>query len=245
MNTIASFRQSIAETVRENTLNEANWRNESWKKPWESMNQDVLNDAFKQHGLIKEIFSSVGDIVQRMCKSMSRIEKKKTEQAPGRENYFKVVSDLVAGRIHCEVNDIPKKIDRIREIVLANNGVMHVRGSSEKRPYGFSVDTEGKFSDITQYVYVYLEKVGYPIEFQIGHEFASYTFTVDSAIRDNKNCGKVDLWTDNFYNDVKGYILDKANGIEPRISKSAIQAKADAIHHNNVPEALQTILNKL
>jgi hypothetical protein len=167
-----------------------------------------------------------------------------TEQLLGKENYFKVVSDFVAVRIHCNVNEIQQKIDRIREIVLANNGQMHVRGSSDERPYGFFMNTEKKYIDITQYVYVFLEKVGYPIEFQIGHEFASHTFTIDSALRDNPSCGKIDLWSQNFYTDVKHYILNKANGIEPE-SKIQIQAKVREIHQNHVPENLQIILNQI
>ena len=100
------------------------------------------------------------------------------------------------------------------------------------------MDTDKKFTDITQYLYVFIEKVGYPIEVQIGHEFASHTFKIDSALRDNPNCGKVDLWSKNFYGDVKNLILAKAN-------INYMLAKAEKIHPNNVPEELQEILNKL
>lgn len=167
-----------------------------------------------------------------------------TEQTPGRENFFKVVSDFVAVRVPCEVTEIQGKIDRIRDIVLANRGQMHIRGASTERPYGFFMTQDKKYTDITQYVYVFLEKVGYPIEIQIGHQFASHTFTIDSALRDNKECGKVDLWKDNFYSDVKKFILDKANGEKPGLTE-AIQAKAESLHQNKVPVGLQEILNKL
>jgi hypothetical protein len=63
-------------------------------------------------------------------------------------------------------------------------------------------------------------------------------------LRDNKECGLVDLWNQNFYGDVKKYILDKSNGENPG-SKDAIQAKAAIIHENNVPQKLQEILNQL
>jgi len=244
MSSVLIFKEYLESTVKKLTLNESNWNSEEWKKIWARINQDVLNDAFDQHELVCSIFSDIGEISQRNCKSIVRVEKKKTEQAPGRENYFKVVSDFVAVRMHCDVKEIQGKIDRIREIILAEGGQMHVRGSTTTFPYGFFMASDKKYTDITQYVYVFLKRVGYPIEFQIGHKFASHTFTIDSAIRDNKECGKVDLWRENFYSDVKNYILAKSNGENPG-SIEAIQDKAVNIHQDTVPKELQEILDKL
>lgn len=241
---VGDYKVSLAEVVKQNTLSESNWRSEDWKKTWIGLNQDVLNDAFNQHGLVKDIFTDIGEIAQRNCKSLPRVEKKMTEQSQGRENYFKVVSDLVAIRINCDVSEIQGKIDFIREIVLADGGQIHIRGASDERPYGFFMNIEKKYTDITQYIYVFMEKVGYPIEFQIGHQFASHTFKIDSALRENKDCGLVDLWNKNFYSDVKKCILDKSNGLDIG-SKEEILAKAQDLHQNNVPGELQEILNKL
>jgi hypothetical protein len=239
-----SFRDSLATTVKALTLDESKWKSEDWKPTWNGINQEVLNDAFNQHGIVRTLFSDLGEITQRNCKSIARVEKKMTEQSTGRENYFKVVSDFVAVRVPCEVTEIQGKIDRIREIVLANGGIMHVRGSSNERPYGFFMTPEKKYADITQYVYVFLDKVGYPLELQIGHKFASHTFTIDSALRDNPTCGKVDLWKNNFYGDVKKHILDKANG-EQVASKEALITKAKDLHQGNIPEDLAQILSKI
>lgn len=238
---VSDYKNSLAETVKQNTLDESNWRSEDWKNIWKGLSQDVLNDAFNQHSTVRAIFSDIGEITQRKCKSMARVEQKMTEQNVGRENFFKVVSDFVAVRIHCNISEMQKKIDLIREIILKEGGQFHVRGSSIERPYGFFMNTDKKYTDITQYVYVFMEKVGYPIEFQIGHKFAAHTFTIDSALRDNKECGLIDLWTKNFYSDVKKYILDKSNGENPG-SKEEIQAKAEEIHSHNVPRELQEIL---
>lgn len=238
------FRTAVAATVRELGLNEANWKAEGWKNLWSQVDQEVLNDAFNQHGSIRLIFADLGQIDARNCKNIARVEKKMTEQPAGRENYFKVVSDFTAVRIPCGVTEIRTKIDRIKDIVLEQGGQMHIRGASGERPYGFCMSPKEEYLDITQYVYVFLDKVSFPIEFQIGHEFASHVFTIDSALRDNPSCGKIDLWSKNFYTDVKNYILNKANGIEAG-SKEQIQAKAEEIHQNNVPENLQLILNKL
>ncbi|MBA2367745.1 MAG: hypothetical protein H0V82_01825 [Candidatus Protochlamydia sp.] len=244
MNSVNGFKDCLAEVIKETTLNESNWRSENWKKPWDSVNQDVLTDAFEKHNLVRSIFVDFGEIIPRNCKSISRVEKKMTEQPTGRENYFKVVSDFVAGRVHCNVNEIQTKIDYIRKIVLENNGQMHVRGASNERPYGFFMNADKKFTDITQYVYVFIEKVGYPIEFQIGHEFASHTFTIDSALRDNRDCGKVDLWDKDFYGKVKSYILAKANNEVPG-SKEEINSVCAEMHKNSVPAELQQILDKI
>lgn len=238
------FKALLAEAVSQNTLNESNWNSESWKNTWASVNQDVLNDAFSQHGLVQSIFSDIGEMTQRNCKSVSRVEKKMLEQTKGRENYFKVVSDFVAIRLHCDVSEIQKKIDCVREIVIAHGGQIHVRGFSNERFYGFFMNADKVYADITQYVYVFMEKVGYPIEIQIGHKFASHTFTIDSALRENKECGKVDLWNKNFYSDVKKYILDKANGENPG-PKDGILIKAEDLHQNKVPQELKEILNNL
>ena len=240
----STFRGSIAKTVGELSLAESNWKLPEWQKLYPTISQEVLNDAFSQHGTVRGMFADIGELTQRSCKSFARVQKKMTEQYPGRENYFKVVSDFVAVRVPCEVTEIQAKIDRIKEIVLENKGAMHVRGSSAERPYGFCMGPDKKFTDITQYVYVFLEKVGYPIEFQIGHPFAAHTFTIDSALRDNPTCGKVDLWKNDFYTDVKKYLLAKANGEVPT-PKEGILAKAAALHDQKIPQELEVILNKI
>ncbi len=245
VSSIDSFKSALADVVKNTTLNEKFWALESWKGLWENINQSILEDASKQHALVASIFSKLGNISARNCKSLARVQKKMTEQRAGRENYFKVISDFVAIRVHCEVSEIQSKIDHIREIVLGKNGVLHIRGSSEERQYGFFMDPERTYTDITQYVYVYLKEIGYPLEVQIGHEFASHTFTIDSELRDNPSCGKTDLWNGDFYGDVKSHILDKANGVSPKVSTEQIHEKALKMHENNVPKDLRSILSKI
>jgi hypothetical protein len=244
MDPVSNFKECLINVVNETTLNESNWLSENWKKPWDLINQNVLNDAFEKHGLIRSLFQEIGNIIPRNCKSISRVEKKKTEQRSGNENYFKVVSDLVAARIYCNVNEIQSKIDQFRKIVAENNGQMHVRGASDERPYGFFMKSEKEYVDITQYIYIFLEKVEYPIEIQIGHEFAAHTFSIDSALRDNPKCGKVDLWNENFYGLVKKYIQDKANAQDPG-SKDEINTVCEKIHKGDIPLELQKILSNI
>jgi len=114
------------------------------------------------------------------------------EQQSNRKNYFKVISDFLAVRIDCDVNQIKDKIDYIKNIVTSNKGYFHIRSSSIERLYGFFMESNN-FRDIVQYMYAYVEQIGYIIEFQIGSEFATETFKINSALRDDPNCGKVDL----------------------------------------------------
>jgi len=172
---------------------------------------------------------------------MARIEKKTQSLSPGN---YKVLSDFVAVRLNCKLEEIASKIEIIRAIVLEKGGSLYVR-RSWLSPDQAAFHDGKKFTDITQYVYAYLPEVGYPIEFQIGHIFAAHTFTMDSALRDNPACGKVDLWTDNFYKRVKAYILEKANGQETTDSLDAIQTLAQHIHNGQTPRELQLILQSM
>jgi len=248
MKATTDFKTQLANTIEELTLNEQSWGSEKWKSIQPLISQSTLNNAFENHNLILSIFPKFDDIITRKCKSIERVQKKMTEQIQNKENYFKVISDFLAVRIHCEVNEIKNKIDYIKEIVNLHNGYFHIRGSSEERPYGFFL-SDSKYTDIVQYMYVYLKEIGYVIEFQIGHEFASYTFTINSTLRDNPKCGLINLWSEDFYDDVKKFILNKTNNIEGNIIMSDILIKANKIHQNNilnkVPNDLLVILNRL
>lgn len=241
-----TFKNSLKQTIQKNTLNASNWKADSWRLLIQYVNQDILNDAFAQHDKLKNMFGSIGTIVPRKCKQMSRIGQKTDEVRERGGEYFKVLSDFIAGRNHCEITAIPDKIDKIREIVKNHNGTVYVRGESEERPYGFCMDKDKKFTDITQYAYVYVGEIGYPVELQIGHEFASYTFTNDSALRDNPECGAVDLWKDGYYNMVKTYLLNKANGV-PIVAgnKYDIWDRGFQLHNYKVPDEFKGILERL
>jgi len=240
------FKDILKETVVSNeSLNSKNWKSDVWKSLASKIDQDVLNDAYNQHSSVKTIFNSIGTIIPRKCKKMSRIALKTAEVSERGGEYFKVISDFVAGRIHCKVEEIPSKIDELIQIVKDKNGYMYVRGESEYNKYGFSM-CGNEHTDITQYIYVYLEDVGYVTELQIGHEFATYTFTVDSMLRDDPECGRVDLWKDGFYGRVKNIILKQANNVklEPG-EKYEMLDDAQYMHDFKLPQDLKTILNKI
>lgn len=239
------FKSDLKQVVKTESLDSGNWKSESWLKLIHNVSQDILNDAFNQHDKLCDIFDDttyvMGDeihIVPRKCKKISRIHKKTEEITEKGGEYFKVLSDFIAGRIHCEVREIPGMVDKIKSIVNDHNGTYYVKGSNEEHPYGWC-KRDGKYTDITQYIYVYIEEIGYPIELQIGHEFASLTFTIDSALRDDKDCGMVDLWTDDFYGKVKSYLLMKAN------LKKDILTTVTKIHNGRIPPELGHLLNKM
>lgn len=238
-----NFKNELSNVIEELSLSESFWNSLKWKSLFPFINQEVLTDAFEKHDIIRSMFPKL-DIITRNCKSITRVEKKMTEQRLNRENYFKVVSDFIAVRVNCDVDQIREKIGYVKWITNLNGGDILIRGQSSNQPNGGFMNS--KFVDITQYVYVYLKEIGYVIEFQIGHEFASHTFAIDSALRDNPNCGKIDLWDDGLYDDVKTYLLNEANGdINNRDAKSNILIKANDIHQNNIPDDLLNIFDKL
>ena len=241
---IPEFKSSVREVVKEIGLVESAWESDRWKGLWNKVSQDVLDDAFGRHRLFQSLFADIGPVVPRKCKSLARVRKKMTEQLVGGKYYFKVVSDFIAGRIQCDVPKIPEKINGLREIVQKNHGVMFVRGSSATRPYGHSRQEDGTFLDIVQYVHVFIDAIGYPAELQIGHPFAFHAFTIDSAIRENPTCGKVKLWAKGFFQDVRIYLLNKANKKDPGAKKPLFK-KAAELHGGKVPEDLQRILDAL
>lgn len=71
-----SYRSCMASTITELGLQETTWNSEGWKKAWNGINQEILDDAFRQHDLVRSIFSDIGEITQRNCKSLARVEKR-------------------------------------------------------------------------------------------------------------------------------------------------------------------------
>ena len=229
------FKQQLKNVIKECSLHANNWKNEKWLHLIPDITQIILDDAFAQHDKLNNIF---GIFEPRRCKQITRIVQKTGEISARGGEYFKVLSDFVAGRIHCNVNEIPFILDKITQIVDSHNGVYYIKGSTTDQPYG-GCQKDGKYTDITQYIYVYIEEIGYIVEFQVGHEFAALTFSIDSELRDNKNSDVVDLWTDDFYNKVKTYLLLQAN------MKDDIYNTAKKIHTGNVPTNLNLLLQKM
>lgn len=211
-------------------------KDDIWKNLAEQVNQTILDDAFNNLNKAQSIFSSIGPLEPRTRKQQTRIEKKRAEISLRGGEYFKVVSDFIAFRVPCNVNDIDQIISRIIAITDQENGHYWLKGSCK---------TLTKYTDIVQYIYVYTPSVEYIIEFQVGHPFAAYTFKVDSALRDNPNCGLVDLWKDNMYGTVKQYILDKANNTGQLGNKYEMWDAVFTSHKGNVPDELKYILNQL
>jgi len=232
---IGTFRNKLRGVVVKQSLNITNWKSEAWKDLLVDLNQDILNDAFLQLPKVISIFEPVGLVIPRKCKQMSRITKKVDEVSNRGMEFFKVLSDFVAGRIHCRIDEMPSKIDSIKKIVTMYGGIYYLRGEDETRPYG-SCMKDNMFTDITQYMYIFLDDVHYPIELQIGHEFASYTFTIDSALRDDPKCGLVDLWTNGFYDMVKKYLFAKANKEDVSGLKHDIWDMAFNIHGDYISD---------
>lgn len=243
---VAAYREALASTAQRLTLNMANWKAAEWNDVIALVTQEVLHDAFQSRDTIVDLFQPhLGvRIESRGEKSLARVIQKITEQPanPERHNFFKVVSDFFAVRVSCEVSQISDLVARIQAIAFANDGLVYIRGSSPQQPFGSSVSTNGKKADIVQYVYTLL-KGGHVTEWQVGHPFPAETFRRDSALRANKkDCGEVDLWTNDFYNTVKKYLLAHANSEQPAVTKAAILNQAMDLHNGTIPDALNAIL---
>lgn len=192
-----SFKDSLLIAASETDFLQKNWNSKCWKNSWKELSEDDLVDAFERHNDVQSIFSALGTIVPREKKSLNRAVKKMGEQFAGSENYFKVVADLVAFRIFCKVEEILPIILELKDIVAGEKGQVCVKNSTLDNPNGPFIDKEGKYRDIFQHVYVFIKGVGYPIEFQIGHELMSQRFSMGTNVR--------------IYSEIKKQILAKAN----------------------------------
>ena len=147
--------------------------------------------------LINEI-CQIHSIKKRNIKTMDRINVKKSRNIP--DIFFKVNSDLCAFTINCNLDEIKLVIENLMEYVKNNDGFGYVRNDIWEKDN----------LDIIAYYFCYIPKYNFIMEFQIGHEFASYVFSRDSHLRDNPNT-LVDLWKNNFYTNVKNNILGLSN----------------------------------
>ncbi len=169
-----------------------------WKNLFEHVSQDVLNDAFTHTESLIEMFKPL-KLEPRKCKKYERVIKKKTENKKYNKD-FKINSDFLAFRIKVsEPHNIHAIIDKISQIIVSNNGFWHLRTqihNEQKEP-----------ENIIQFIYGYIPEIGYIMEFQVGHPFSMYVFSVDSKMRDNENAPIENFWKNDFYSEMKRSIL--------------------------------------
>jgi hypothetical protein len=236
---VASIRSTIQSICYSNGLN--NWKDPRWKDLALRIDQATCDHAHSKGTIVASIFAPVGDVIIRPPKKMSRLFVKITEVEARGGEYFKVVCDLIACRIFCRVDQIPERVQQIRKIVDTFEGLTYVRGENAS---GYSSMQDGKMIDITQYIYVYIEEIGYPLEMQIGHEFAAYTFAIDSRIRDGEK-GLVDLWSGGCYDKVKKYLLNHANKVLQPGAYYDLMDSIWGLHKGELPADLRGIIDRL
>lgn len=123
-------------------LDKQNWNSKLWKELSSSLTQEILDDAYSKTPIIISMLSPLGDVEPRKYKPIK-------EQS---HCMFKVVCDLTAVKVNCQVEEIESKLEILTRIVRESDGIMYV--------------DEPLF---TQYVYIYLPQVGYITEVQIGN----------------------------------------------------------------------------
>lgn len=181
----------------------------------------------------------VGQRVElRPAKNLNRIVEKQAEELEHSRNdvhytnHIRPFNDLIAARVHCTVAKIRTVLDSILSgFSLEEGNYVAVRQHADKNTsavidenrYGAHFDpiTEKKL-DIIQFVYVYAPETKHITEIQVGEEFATFTFTLNSRKRNTRACGKeytgINLFGTKLssgsscYEAVKQLILDRANG---------------------------------
>lgn len=235
---------SISIITKQLGLNADEWNNELWKETWNDINEDTVNDAFSMHQKINQILEPVGfPLTHRPNpKRLDRINEKKLDQK-WTKNYFKAVSDLCAIRYVANLTDFGTIIMRILNIAKSKNAIVYVRDTDR---YPYYVNDDGAFIDISQYLYVFFDEIGYPIEVQIIHPFANIAFSNDSATRNNTDPTNtsnadttinMDLWQDGFFNNVKNYICAIAANHKPEHTYPVLIAKLKEIYGNTTVPA--------
>lgn len=183
----------------------------------EYITQNVLDEAFQLSKLFMTNYAETHDyqLLARNCKTIERINTKKQRVAP--DIHFKVNSDFIAYRVHTSVNDIPNKLNDLKEFLESSGGLFFLRNELyfENDSFYFLRDNDvsTKYKDIVAYAYAYHPKYKYIIEFQVGHPIASYVFTRDSYLRDHPDSKLVDLWKNNFYTNAKQKLLGENNDV--------------------------------
>lgn len=220
---------------------------DAWREIIPLVTQEVLDNATICLANVQFRLSVNGiNVNAREPKTLLRIAAKTKEVRVRDAQFFKVVSDFVAFRIHCSVTEILREITKLTAFISTAGGTMWFKGNFTAMD---KKDGTIIYTDIVQYVYAYAHDVcEHIMEFQIGSSFASYTFSVDSALRDDPNCGLVDMWTADTYNIVKDYLLNKANGM-----KNNFPHRTDAYEcvfrlfptGDDVPAELRKVLDEL
>jgi len=234
------YKRAVRDTIDNGGLHVA--RDVRWEFIARGITQEILDDATQQSRVAVATFEPlVGPLIPRAPKTLKRVRTKLSEIEQHDSVYFRAVVDFIAFRVPCQVDQIAGKCNAIWN--YCDDGEQ--KGSVAFKGTVWDLNRH-QYVDIVQYCYAYLPSLGHIVEFQIGHPFASYTFAVDSALRDNPNCGLVDLWQGGVYQQVRSYILDSANNIpHPSGAKDEIWQALCSLHPNGeLPHELSNIMNK-
>lgn len=253
---MSSYKTALSQLVSKTGMLKDTWSSEEWKNVAELVTAEDLHDAFKKSSLVIQKLCKLGLTSMREEKTLERVGEKIVQNYG---NYFKSVSDFIGFRVNCSVQQIAEKLCVINQ--LENCTVLIRKSPSNPNACSSYMDNTGKYVDIIQYVYIYFHDIGHIVELQIGHVFASYTFQVDSEIRNQKVkieklCKQgffvdskplpVDLWKNDFYTTVKNVILAKANNEPVPTSMKEIWNQVELLFRGrDIPKELTLILSKL
>lgn len=234
------FQQVLYETLKDNPFLFQNvtigWDDLKWNNLSSLVTADDLDQTVISTLHAEQIFMSIFNQYKAMSRPRKNFERFMVKrQRTTNGGNFKAISDFIGFRIWCQVSEITTITTMINEIATANDGLFVVRNP---------IFIDGKYTDIIDFVYVYVPSIRYVIEFQIGHPFAAYTFKIDSYLRDNPDGSTISLWTDGYYEYVRDYILAKSNQTEISNTKDDLVQRTQMLFGDQIPTELVTIFEQ-
>lgn len=228
---IIKYKEKLADIINTfppNATSITIMRSNLWKELTPLITEDVLLDAHKHTDCVYSIAGMYDNSVSRPCKNLQRILEKK--QINRSDSDFKVNSDFLAFRISSSIDNIYECVDRLSHrftFFFERNSIID--------------NTTGDLTDIITYCFAYDKRIGYLIEFQIGHPFAMATFENDTYLRDNLPLNPLqveDVWKDGFYENVKRKILGKNHEFDPISEERKIFKKPLGVEFTHIFEHL-------
>lgn len=181
---------------------------QSWDDPqWELLSGLISTSDLdssvvasrKMEEFLRSIFADGTITMKPKKKTLERFAIKRQRTTYG--GRFKAVSDLVAARIECDLHQIRMILRRLEDAV-AGSGLYVCRNP---------IFDGHRMTDIVAFVFIWLPEIGFVTEIQVGHALALNTFHLDSALRDNPDCGYVNLWKEDYYERVRAVLLAEVN----------------------------------
>ncbi|KAF2498102.1 hypothetical protein BU16DRAFT_525663 [Lophium mytilinum] len=153
------------------------------------------------------------------------------------DSAWKAVNDFISFCIPTRIPDMVSNVQRLVAAVAANGGKWYVKPDKNGGQVCLEDGKDGNPKDLCCFVYAYLPAIGYVVEVQVNHPFASFTFERDSLLRDSPELkGKlVDMWDEGLYGAVRDTLLCPEESSEG--DKAAVREKVAKAYATKTQDA--------